>query len=167
MKKIISLFLGAILLFNNMNAQVNNLKVHPLHLLRSKFEFERKLSDNVSVGAIGSVFFLYSGYRIEPYCRLYFMPANTKAAFTGTYLQIKGHYSKAIDKQTPENEVISEYGFSAALGYQIQFKNNITMDFFSGYRSSHTLYPSTTEASSMFSLLNNSGRYRIRGRSVR
>jgi hypothetical protein len=152
MKKSTLVFFGILLFFGKMQAQDNLLKIHPLHLLSLKAEYERKLSSNWSVGAIGDGYFMYSGFRVEPYFRYYLKHDDTKGAFIGPYIQGKFHYSRAIDKSS-ENEIISEYGFSADFGYQINLGSNFSLDLFTGYRTSFFNYPSTSESSSAFKSL--------------
>ncbi|MCX6181248.1 MAG: DUF3575 domain-containing protein [Bacteroidetes bacterium] len=153
MKNYIMLILGIVLFFKQTEAQNNIIKIHPLHLLSSKLEFEKRIAPNVSAGVIGTCFFIYSGYKVEPYFR-YYLSADAANSFTGPYVQVKGLYSKAIDKQNPEEqEIISAYGISGAIGYQFELSNNFTLDLYSGFRKSFTTYPSTSEFSSTYKAL--------------
>ncbi len=152
MKKSILVFFGILLFFGKVQAQDNMLKIHPLHILSLKCEYERKLSDNWSIGAIGNGYFVYSGFRVEPYLRYYLKPDEEKGVFAGPYIQGKFHYSRAIDRSA-ENELISEYGFGAAFGYQINLAANFNLDLFTGYRASVLRYPSSSESTTTFKTL--------------
>jgi hypothetical protein len=130
------IILGFILLNSEMFSQSNALKIHTGNLIpsRIKIQYERKLNDKFSVGAIGSLFYNnFKGYRLEPFARFYIGRAST--FYNGMFFQLKGHFSYVNDN-TINKELIKERGQSLGAGYQYTFSNNITVDFFLGYRAS-------------------------------
>jgi hypothetical protein len=153
MKKTMCLWILLVALSLSASAQMNIVKFHSGNFFPSRFklQYERKLSDKFSVGAIGSFFMRnYLGYRIEPYSRIYL--GKTSTTFNGMYFQLKGHYTWVTDK-TPERELIEEYGTSMAIGYEKALASGLSFDFFVGSRMSNTPYNSISESSEIFKLL--------------
>ena len=134
-------------------AQINMVKFHTGNFFPSRFklQYERKLTDKASVGAIGSFFMHnYLGYRIEPYGRYYL--GKNAVAFNGAYFQLKGHYTWVTDK-SPERELTKEYGSSLAFGFQAVTTSGIGFDFFVGSRMSLQAYKTVSESAELFKLL--------------
>jgi hypothetical protein len=153
MKNKINIVLLLVFISATTSAQMNIVKMHTGNFFpsRFKFQYERKLSEKLSTGAIGSFFMnRYLGYRIEPYSRIYL--GSNSTTFDGLFFQLKGHYTYVTDK-TPEREIINEYGLSMSLGYQALSSSGITFDAFIGPRFSQKSYPSKSESSELFKLL--------------
>lgn len=128
--------------------QKNAIKFHASQKTRLKLQYERMLNNDMSVGLVGSGFYLlYSGVKLEPYFRYYFTPNAT--GFNGAFLQLKGHYTNALDN-TEYREIFEEYGASFSIGYQHKFCKRWLMDTYLGYRGTHFVYPSTSESASAF-----------------
>lgn len=136
----------AALLFFDVSAQENIIRVSPLAFakFKAKVHYERVLSPQFTAGAIGSGFFgIYPGARIEPFARFYV----SGEAPSGFYFQGKGHYSMnsisvtATDNngnQSTYEHSFDEWGGSGCFGWQLLAgkKDNIVLDFFTGYRYS-------------------------------
>ncbi len=140
-----------VLILGTLQAQTTAVKIHPLHFFSCKFEVEHQINSNISVGVIGSGMFLaFEGYRIQPYARLY-LGADSKV-FDGFYAQGKFHYSRVVDNNAVR-ELIKDYGFSTAFGYQHTFGKHFVIDLYSGYRFSKPFYYSTSESSTMYRMM--------------
>jgi hypothetical protein len=153
MKTKINVLLLFIFISLGVNAQKNIIKMHTGNFFpsRFKFQYERKLSEKLSTGAIGSFFMNnYLGYRIEPYARYYLGSKST--SFNGVFFQLKGHYTYVTDK-SPEREIINEYGSSMCLGYEaVSSSSGLTFDFFIGPRFSQLAYKSISESTEIFKI---------------
>lgn len=147
------LMLSFVVLVSSAFAQQNAIKIHSGNILPSRFkvQYERRLSDKFSVGAIGSLFINnFRGYRIEPFGRFYV--GGESVVFDGMFVQVKGHYTYVTDN-SPMKELTKEYGASLCVGYQRTFSSGITAEVFLGSRSSSKAYKNVSESAEMFNVL--------------